>query len=133
MQCDACDNGGKAKVVKFYTKENNKLRFFFGCDKSTLEVPCRGSKAWQTFQVPDEVIREEGYGDLLDEESEKKTKKGKAKDVKGKTGTRVKLELEVDGLKQKGGMKVVVSLEGGKKKKARDDDDFDPDIKHEFT
>ncbi len=40
-----------AHIVFF--KERN--RFFFGCDASTKEKPCRGPKEWQRVDVPDEL------------------------------------------------------------------------------
>jgi hypothetical protein len=51
---DLCHcSSGKAKVAHFVT-ENGKLRFFWGCDKSTAMAQCKGPDAWYRIQVPEE-------------------------------------------------------------------------------
>ena len=45
--CHVC-KVGKAHVVYFAKRK----RFFFGCDASTKESPCKGPKSWQSVDVP---------------------------------------------------------------------------------
>ena len=45
--CELCEVG-RAHVVYFARRK----RFFFGCDASTKDKPCEGSKSWQSIHVP---------------------------------------------------------------------------------
>ncbi len=45
--CDVC-KVGRAHVVYIASRH----RFFFGCNASTKDKPCKGSKSWQSIDVP---------------------------------------------------------------------------------
>jgi hypothetical protein len=48
--CSSCGKG--VARVAFFKARN---RFFFGCSASTKEAPCRGSREWQSVDVPEEL------------------------------------------------------------------------------
>ena len=48
--CEVC-KVGKAHVVYFARRK----RFFFGCDASTKDKPCKGTKSWQAIDVPESL------------------------------------------------------------------------------
>ncbi len=50
QDCSVCCKG-VAHVVFFKARN----RFFFGCNASTVQTPCRGPKEWQSVDVPVEL------------------------------------------------------------------------------
>jgi hypothetical protein len=70
----ACEGTGRAKVV-WYEKGKNVIRYFYGCDASTEERKCPGTKRWNSIQVP-ENLKEPRHR----KSEEEKSKKSKAQD-----------------------------------------------------
>lgn len=104
--CYACSKGGKARVC-YYAK---KTHFFYGCDKSTAEDKCKGTKAWQSIDVPEELrIQYAEENNIKYVPKAKRDKKPNKKRPPQKTVT-LSQKIRVEG-KMEGGVRVSTLIE----------------------
>ena len=96
--CDVC-KVGRAHVVDIASRQ----RFFFGCDASTKDKPCKGSKSWQSVDVPQalRVLPEWAKGNEEVEPEKKSSKKSARPDNRGPNSDEIKEENSLSSKKVK--------------------------------
>ncbi len=136
--CDACDNDGVAKVVHFVTSKG-KDRFFYGCSASTEAVPCKGSKVWNSIQVPvalqADALPEERRGAARKSKPESKPKGSRKRAAKVSADDAALVLVEEEEVKTETTTQISTSVTTRKRKSfkalpdatqwtKRDDDDY---------
>ena len=81
----------------------SRRRFFFGCDASTKDKPCKGSKSWQSIDVPQalRVLPEWAKGNEEVEPEKKSAKKSARLDNRGPNSEEIKDESSLSPKKVK--------------------------------